>query len=242
MLKIQGGEADIAEGVPFTQIEQIEGSEGITVEVTTIGVGGRVPQPHEAAFDDINVRKALNYATDKEALNAAVYGGVAEVANDMIPKEVHRPARPDPGVPYDLEQAKQLMAESSVPDGFSATFLYPGSGDPPGHRDDPAGAVGRDRRRRHARGGRRGRAFDRHRRATEIAIPLPHFTADVTVNDEVATLFWDNNPENVIRAFATGWEVQRWWTSHRRRRATDEAQRTEMWRRCSRWRWTMRRG
>ena len=35
MLKIQGGEADIAEGVPFTQIEQIEGSEGITVEVTT---------------------------------------------------------------------------------------------------------------------------------------------------------------------------------------------------------------
>ena len=35
MLRIQGGEADIVEGVPFTQIEQIEGSEGITVQVTT---------------------------------------------------------------------------------------------------------------------------------------------------------------------------------------------------------------
>ena len=52
-----------------------------------------------------------------------------------------------------------------------------------------------------------GALFDRYLRATRSAIPLPHFTADVTVNDEVATLFWDNNPENVIRAFATGWEV-----------------------------------
>ena len=51
MLQIQGGEADIAEGVPFTQIEQIEGSEGITVEVDDDrGVGGRVPEPHEAAL------------------------------------------------------------------------------------------------------------------------------------------------------------------------------------------------
>ena len=44
----------------------------------------------------------------------------------MIPKGRFT-APPDqiPAFPYDLEQAQQLMAESSVPDGFSATFLYP---------------------------------------------------------------------------------------------------------------------
>ena len=70
-------------------------------------------------FGDINVRKALNYATDKEAINAAVYGGVGRGREHMIPKgRFTAPPTQIPAYPYDLEQAQQLMAESSVPDGF----------------------------------------------------------------------------------------------------------------------------
>ena len=50
MLEIEGGEADIAEGVPFTQIEQIEGSDGLTVEVDDDRAWeGVFPEPHEVA-------------------------------------------------------------------------------------------------------------------------------------------------------------------------------------------------
>jgi peptide/nickel transport system substrate-binding protein len=235
MLKIQGAEADIAEGVPFTQIEQIDGSEGITVEVTTIAAWEGVFLNHtKPPFDDINVRKALNYATDKEALNAAVYGGVAEVANDMIPKgRFTAPPEQIPAYPYDLEQAQQLMAESSVPDGFAATFLYPAGSVI--HQETATilqaqwAEIGVDVTLEEVDA---GALFDRYLASDwEIAIPLPHFTADVTVNDEVATLFWDNNPENVIRAFATGWEVPQEMVdlTQEAARATDEAQRTEMW-------------
>ena len=77
MLKIQGGEADIAEGVPFTQIEQIAGKRGHHRRGHDIAAWEGVFLNHtKPPLDDINVRKALNYATDKEAINAAVYGGV----------------------------------------------------------------------------------------------------------------------------------------------------------------------
>jgi peptide/nickel transport system substrate-binding protein len=77
-----------------------------------------------------------------------------------------------------------------------------------------------------------GALFDRYLAGDwEIAVPLPHFTADVTVNDEVATLFYDNNPDNVIRAFASGWEVPQEIVdlTQEAARATDEEQRVELW-------------
>jgi peptide/nickel transport system substrate-binding protein len=235
MLKIQSAEADVAEGVPFTQIQQIEDVEGVRVETTSISAWEGVFLNHaKPPFDDINIRKALNLATDKEALNAAVYGGVAETANDMIPKgRFTAPPEEIPPYAFDLEQAKELMAQSSMPDGFSATFLY------------PAGSVIHEQtatilQAQWAEIGVEvtiepvdaGALFERYLAGDwEIAIPLPHFTADVTVNDEVATLFWDNNPENVIRAFATGWPVPQELVdlTQQAAMATDEAQRTELW-------------
>ena len=90
-----------------------------------------------------------------------------------------------------------------------------------------------------------GALFDRYLASDwEIAIRLPHFTADVTVNDEVETLFWDNNPENVIRAFADGLGGSAGDGgphAGRRGRPTRRSGRS-CGRRCSRSPWTMRRG
>ena len=68
-------------------------------------------------LDDVKVRQALNYATDKDAINKAVYFGFAKVANAPIPPGMYQ-ATDLPGYPFDLEKAKQLMAESSAPNGF----------------------------------------------------------------------------------------------------------------------------
>ncbi len=37
-------------------------------------------------------------------------------------------------------------------------------------------------------------------------MPLAKFTSDVTVKDEVAVLFFDNDPETLVRGFFAGWE------------------------------------
>ena len=129
----------------------------------------------------------------------------------MIPKgQVTAPPDEVPAYPYDLEQAKQLMAESSVPDGFyaDASCIPAGRRSTQDTGDDPAGAVGRDRRQPDARGGRRRRALrplPQHA-TTKSRSRLPQFTADVTVHDEVALLFFDTDPETRPGDSATGWE------------------------------------
>jgi peptide/nickel transport system substrate-binding protein len=100
----------------------------------TLSVG---PTPHlwywnlnlrEPCLDDVKVRQAINYAIDRESL-----------AHDLL-KDTVLPAYTivAPGGPvydpdykpyeYDLNQAKQLLAESSCPDGFTTKWLVPTGG------------------------------------------------------------------------------------------------------------------
>ena len=73
---------------------------------------------------DKKVRQALNYATDKQGLVDHVLFGQAQVANHMMPK--HRYWRADvKPYPYDIAKAKQLIAASSVPHGFSTSLVVP---------------------------------------------------------------------------------------------------------------------
>ena len=235
MLQIQSGEAHIAEGVPFSQIESLQSAEGFEIEITTVAAWEGVFLNHrKPPFDDVNVRKALNLAADKDAINAAVFGGVAEVANDMIPKgRFTAPPEEIPPYTFDLAEAQSLMAESSVPDGFAATFVYPAGSTL--HQELATilqaqwAEIGVDVTLEEVDA---GALFDRYLGGDwEIAVPLPHFTSDVTVNDEVATLFYDNNPDNVIRAFASGWDVPEEIVdmTQQAAQATEEEQRAELW-------------
>jgi peptide/nickel transport system substrate-binding protein len=65
----------------------------------------------------------------------------------------------------------------------------------------------------------------------EAGIPLPKFTADVIVPDEVALLFYDTDPENALAGFLTGWEVPEALDDLVEQAAftNDEAVRAEIW-------------
>ncbi|MQA80167.1 MAG: hypothetical protein GEV10_17065 [Streptosporangiales bacterium] len=79
-------------------------------------------------FDDVNVRKAISQAIDKEAINKAVLYGHGKIAGAYLSPvtwahndEIEAPA-------YDLAAARAALAESKVPDGFTTTLTVP-SGD-----------------------------------------------------------------------------------------------------------------
>ena len=96
VLRIQGGDAEIVEGVPWTQIPSLEGSGAFRIQVDDIVRYEGIFLNHEVPpLGELVVRQALNYAADKAAINEAVYGGVGEIANSMIPKAPHEcPTRP----------------------------------------------------------------------------------------------------------------------------------------------------
>ena len=76
------------------------------------------------------MRRAISLAVDRAALVKAVLFGNGKPANSLFPPQVPYYQEATPGLQYNLAQAKQEMATSSVPKGFSTTLLiYSGFSD-----------------------------------------------------------------------------------------------------------------
>ncbi len=74
-------------------------------------------------FDDVRVRRALNLAVDKDAINKSLFQGMAERLTSPFPSAQwgHDPSLP--GYGYDPEQAKKLLAEAGVQPGLQVELL-----------------------------------------------------------------------------------------------------------------------
>ncbi len=128
MLKFQAGELDIATDVPFSQMEALDADPN--VQVLTEGAAradfvymNTTIEP----FNDVNVRLALNYGVDKEAIIDSVLFGYGQPANTMLPLMLYHADNLE-GFPYDPDKANELLAESAYPDGFEFEVIV-GTGD-----------------------------------------------------------------------------------------------------------------
>ena len=72
-------------------------------------------------FDDVNIRKAVSYATPLQAIMEKIVGVTGiQSRNTTVPPNMPGSASEElEPMPYDLDKAKELMAASSMPDGFS---------------------------------------------------------------------------------------------------------------------------
>jgi peptide/nickel transport system substrate-binding protein len=73
--------------------------------------------PLNKPLDDDNLRKAIAYAIDKDAMNMAVFNGNAVNANFLVPPQ--NTAAPTNGVTYNYDpaKAKEFLAKSAYPNG-----------------------------------------------------------------------------------------------------------------------------
>lgn len=127
ILQLQGGEVDgiIGQGdVPLNRVPDLEQDENLEVYRWTSTYNNFIPlNIRNAPLDDVNVRQALNYATDQQALIDTILFGNGEVSNSFMPNGALYWNADQEGYPYNLERAQELMAESEHPDGFTIEFL-----------------------------------------------------------------------------------------------------------------------
>ncbi len=127
-LQLRSGEADVADAIPYNQVQSLESTDGINVEVAnSLKWDSIFFNTKEAPLDDVKVRQALNYATPKDQILKTVLFGNGTVANSQIPQTEFWDESIDP-YPYDIGKAQELMSQSSVPDGFDLELQIP-SGD-----------------------------------------------------------------------------------------------------------------
>jgi peptide/nickel transport system substrate-binding protein len=118
ILQLQGGQIDGMYDVPLNRVADLEKDSNFVVNkfVSTynnfIALNTRNPP-----LSDVKVRQALNYATDKQALIKVVNFGIGEVSNSFMPNGALYWNKDQTGYPFDVEKAKALIKESSIPDG-----------------------------------------------------------------------------------------------------------------------------
>src|ERR1700759_2541219 len=127
VLELKSGQAQIADGIPFSQVESLQGEAGLTVQEVKFPQSAlMILNNNVKAFGDVHVRRALSLALNREQLNEAVFRGTGTVPNSVIQNfELDASPQEVPPFEFNLEKAKEEMAASKFANGFSVTMKYP---------------------------------------------------------------------------------------------------------------------
>jgi peptide/nickel transport system substrate-binding protein len=127
---LRGGQAHIIQQPPFSALDSLNDEPGINaVAFPSSKADLLYLNTKREPFQDQNIRQAIAYAVDRKAIVDAVLFGHGQVANSFIAPAVPG-YNPDNEAPqFDQDKARQLLAASSKPTGFSTTLQVPSSAD-----------------------------------------------------------------------------------------------------------------
>ena len=124
LLALKKGEIHIAYGIDPSHYTEIEKSSDLKLyTATSLGYGSVAMNCEEPPFDNVKVRKAMQYAVNTERIFKTVFYAYGERAVQPIPSmwPGHNPDLPR--YEYSPEKAKSLLAEAGFPKGFKTNFL-----------------------------------------------------------------------------------------------------------------------
>lgn len=118
ILQLQGGQIDGMYNVPLNRVSELSQDPNLDVKQFTSTYNNFIAlNTRNAPLNDVKVRQALNYATDKQTLIKIVNFGIGEVSNSFMPNGALYWNKDQTGYPFDLAKATALMKESSIPNG-----------------------------------------------------------------------------------------------------------------------------
>ncbi len=123
MAMIEAGEAHLAEPVPVNDVERVQSSASATLHRSdALGIDYIGFNLKKKPFDDVRVRQAISYAIDTDAILKGVYNNVGSKATAPMGPAVwgHNPNLK--GYEYNINKAKELLAEAGYANGFSTTI------------------------------------------------------------------------------------------------------------------------
>jgi peptide/nickel transport system substrate-binding protein len=129
ILQVQGGQADgiIGQGdVPLNQVPELEKDTKLQVlKFLSTYNNFVILNTKNAPLNDVKLRQALNFATDKQSIITTILFGNAEISNSFMPNGMLYWNKDQPAYPFDVDQANQLLAQSQSPNGVTIAFQIP---------------------------------------------------------------------------------------------------------------------
>ncbi|MFN8535349.1 MAG: ABC transporter substrate-binding protein [Dehalococcoidia bacterium] len=126
-------EIDIALTVNSPDLVDAAKREGMNVLAETdsyLNILFNKREAEQTALRDIRVRRALNYAVDKEAIARTIYRGFGTPIGQLGAPSSPMYNKNVPPIPYNLTMAKQLLAEAGYPNGITLQGIQFTNADP----------------------------------------------------------------------------------------------------------------
>lgn len=124
-LQLENGDIDIAEGIPFEQLEKAKANPALQIpEYYTFNVSYVYLNNKKAPLDNTKVRQALNYAVDRNALIQGAIQGKGIPLKGPIPEGLWGYDASAQGYSLNIDKAKQLLTEAGYAQGLTLKLLY----------------------------------------------------------------------------------------------------------------------
>lgn len=124
LIELESGGVDIALDLSNSDLKLAQSNDKLTVYSTP---GYQIVyialNEQREMFQDVNVRKAMHYAVDMQAIVDVVYEGLTEASKTVMPGTINGACADLPQYDYNVELAKQYMAESGYPNGFTCNIV-----------------------------------------------------------------------------------------------------------------------
>lgn len=122
ILAVRSGAATISQQIPYAQAASLRGLSEAKMLINPIwGASFNPINRGKSPFNEVDVRRALMYATPIQQIIRSVYKGLGTPANTLWGRLKYWDSKV-PLYPYDLAKARELLKHSSVPNGFSMTI------------------------------------------------------------------------------------------------------------------------
>jgi peptide/nickel transport system substrate-binding protein len=130
---LKKGDIDYSSNLPLELLAELESEPNLDVNnFASRGVTFLALNTDRAPYNDVNVRRAVYYALDLQSFHENIIGNSGSFATVLPNSEALYGTKPEqwkawlqtaPKYEYDVEKAKELLAQSAYPDGFSANVI-----------------------------------------------------------------------------------------------------------------------
>ena len=127
---LTGGAVDIAQFLQPREYESLKGNPNATYDAVRssymiwLELNAKIPP-----FDNVKVRQAMNFAIPRDEIIRTIYYGLADPLKAPMPYIYPMADQSFFDYGYNLDKAKELLAEAGFKDGFKTTLSY-NAGDP----------------------------------------------------------------------------------------------------------------